>query len=378
MAASQRDMFFDAKMCTGCFKMCRFVCPTGIATKNESITPYGRSSAIHLTSINRMEYSSKAVEAMYQCATCGLCKTWCKPEVDVANMVEKARKTIVQKGLAPQLVINLNEITQKNLNPYGEPNDKRFSKIGLESIPKKAKPEILYFIGCTTAYKHPEIAISIIGILKRMGKDFTVMAESEQCCGSPLIRLGMEDPAKRLIKHNSETINSLECKIIVTGCPGCHRTLKEDYPRLGYKLDAEIMHVTEYLDSISKNISWNEFHKKVTYHDPCHLGRHSNIYDQPRNILQQVKGLKLLEMDSNKKNSNCCGSGGGLRVSYPNIAEKVGLKRLNEAYATGAELIATACPFCKDQIINVQNSRMQKEKELEIVDLTEILAHKIP
>jgi heterodisulfide reductase subunit D len=321
-----------------------------------------------------MAYSPKAVEAIYQCATCGLCKTWCKPEVDVANMVEKARKGIVQKGLVPQKVVELNEITQRNFNPYGEPVGRRFSRIKLNGMVEKVKPEILYFVGCTTAYRHPEIANSIMAILKKMDRDFTVMAESEQCCGSPLIRLGMEDQAKKLIAHNSEEINHLECKIIITGCPGCHRTLKEDYPRLGYKLDAEIMHLTEYLDSTSKNISWNEFSKKVTYHDPCHLGRHSNIYDQPRNILQQVKKLRLIEMDWSKKNSNCCGSGGGLRVAYPNIAETVGLKRLNEAYATGAELITTACPFCKDQMIDIQNKRVQENRRLPIMDLAEILS----
>jgi Fe-S oxidoreductase len=374
MRVAQRDMFFDAKMCTGCFKMCRFVCPTGIATKNESITPYGRSSAIHLESIGKLEYSPKAVEAMYQCATCGLCKSWCKPEVDLASMVEKARKGIVQKGLAPHTVINLNELTQRDFNPYGEPSNKRFSSLRLESIAKKGKPEILYFVGCTTAYRHPEIANSIISILKTMDREFTVMGNSEQCCGSPLIRLGFEDEAKKLIAHNAEAINDLDCKIVLTGCPGCNRTLKEDYPRLGFKLDAEVMHLSEYIDSTAMDISGNELSKKVTYHDPCHLGRHSNIYDQPRNILQRVKGLRLVEMDWNKKNSNCCGNGGGLKVAYPDIAEAIGLKRLNEAYATGAELIATACPFCKDQMIEVQNARIQENRRLPVRDLSELIA----
>jgi heterodisulfide reductase subunit D len=207
-----------------------------------------------------------------------------------------------------------------------------------------------------------------------MDRNFAVMANSEQCCGSPLIRLGLEDEAKKLIAHNSEAINDLECKIVLTGCPGCHRTLKEDYPRLGCKLDAEVMHLTEYLDSTTKDISGKEFAKRITYHDPCHLGRHSNIYDQPRNVLQQIKGLKLVEMDCNKKNSNCCGSGGGLRVAYPHIAEAVGLKRLNEAYSTGADLIATSCPFCKDQMIDVQNKRIQENRRLPVSDLSELLA----
>jgi heterodisulfide reductase subunit D len=210
-----------------------------------------------------------------------------------------------------------------------------------------------------------------------MKRDFTIMANSEQCCGSPLIRLGLEDEAKKLVAHNSEAINNLDCKIVLTGCPGCHRTLKEDYPRLGYRLDAEVMHLAEYLDSTVKDISGNELVKSVTYHDPCHLGRHSNIYDQPRNILQRINGLKLAEMDWNRKNSNCCGSGGGLRVAYPNLAESVGLRRLNEAYATGAELLATACPFCKDQMIEVQNQRIQENRRLPVFDLSELLASRI-
>ena len=377
MAAVQRDISFDAKMCTGCYKMCRFVCPTAIATKNESITPYGRSSAYHLTSINKASYSPKAVEAIYQCATCGLCKTWCKPEVDVANIVEKARKDIVRKGLAPANVSRLVEITQKNLNPYGEPNSKRFSKINLGTTRKNGTSEILYFVGCTTAYRHPEIADAIIKVLTLMGEDFSVMADVEQCCGSPLIRLGLEDSSKQLLASNSKAINDLESKIVVTGCPGCYRTLKEDYPRLGYKLDAEVMHFTEYLDSAGKGIPRAELPKRVTYHDPCHLARHSNIIDQPRNILQQVKGIRYIEMDWNKKNSNCCGSGGGLRLSYPKTAEAIGIRRLQEAYSTGAELIATACPFCKDHMIDVQNARIETRK-VGVVDLAEILTGAAP
>jgi len=373
LATVQRDSLFDAKMCTGCYKMCRFVCPTGIATKNESITPYGRSSAYYLTSIKKMAYSPKAVEAIYQCATCGLCKTWCKPEVDVANIMETARKEIVHQGLAPQSVTQMNEITQRNFNPFGEPSNRRFSKIKLGTQKSVRKAETLYFVGCTTAYRHPEIANAIVTLLKTMNEDYTVMTDSEQCCGSPLIRLGLEDSAKKLLTHNAEVINNLGCGAIVTGCPGCHRTLKEDYPRLGFKLDANVMHLTEYLDSIDKSLPDVAFAKKVTYHDSCHLGRHSNVYDQPRNILQHVKELKLVEMDWNKKNSNCCGSGGGLRSSFPNIAESVGSRRLEEARATGADFIATACPFCKDQLTEVQNKSMQKNRKLPVADIAEII-----
>jgi heterodisulfide reductase subunit D len=328
--------------------------------------------------MGKISYSPKAVEAIYQCATCGLCKTWCKPEVDVADIVEKSRRDIVQKGLAPKNVSRLIEITQKNSNPYGEPNSKRFSKIRLGATKKNGKSEILYFIGCTTAYKHPEIADAIIRVLTLSGEDFSVMADSEKCCGSPLIRLGLEDASKQLLASNSEAINSLDSKLVVTGCPGCYRTLKEDYPRLGYKLDAEVMHFTEYLDSTGKGTPRIELARRITYHDPCHLARHGNIIDQPRNILQQIKGIRFIEMDWNKKNSNCCGSGGGLRISYPKIAEAVGIRRLNEAYATGAELIATACPFCKDHMIELQNTRVQEDKNLPVVDLAEILAGAVP
>jgi heterodisulfide reductase subunit D len=377
MATIQRDTLFDAKMCTGCFKMCRFVCPTAVATKNESITPYGRSTAYHLASIKKSPYSPKAVESLYQCATCGLCKTWCKPEVDVASIVEIARKEIIQKGLAPQTVTKLNEITQTNFNPYGEPSSKRISKIQLWNVKKGEKAETLYFVGCTTAYRHPEIANAIIHTMEQMGEDLTVLGGSEQCCGSPLIRLGLEEQAKKLLAHNSEAINDLNCSTIVTGCPGCHRTLKEDYPRLGFKLDAKVMHFTEFVDSIDKSLPRVKLDKKVTYHDPCHLGRHSNIYNQPRNILNHVQGLKLVEMDWNQKNSNCCGSGGGLRTTYPSIADTLGLKRLQEAHETGAEVLTTACPFCKDQLTEIQGKSQPNERKLPVFDIAEIVAEAI-
>nr|MDO8099373.1 (Fe-S)-binding protein [Candidatus Njordarchaeota archaeon] len=374
MATIQRDTLFDAKMCVGCFIKCRLVCPTAIVTKNESITPYGRSTAYYLVSIKKAQYSPKAVESLYQCATCGLCKTWCKPEVDVANIVEIARKEIIQEGLAPRTVTKLNEVTQTNFNPYGEPSNKRNSKIQLRSTKKDEKSETLYFVGCTTAYRHPEIANAIINSMKQMGEDLTFLGDLEHCCGSPLIRLGLEEQAKKLLAHNSEAINNLDCSTILTGCPGCYRTLKEDYPRLGFKLDAKIMHFTEFVDSMNKSIPRLELDKKVTYHDPCHLGRHSNIYTQPRNMLNRVQGLKLVEMDWNQKNSNCCGSGGGLRTTYPSIADTIGFKRLQEAYETGAEVLATACPFCKDQLSEIQGKNQRNERKLPILDIAEIVA----
>jgi heterodisulfide reductase subunit D len=354
--------------------MCRFICPTAIVTKNESITPYGRSTAYHLASINKAPYSARSIESLYQCATCGLCKTWCIPEVDVADIVELARKELTRRGLAPQTVTRLNEVTQANYNPYGEPANKRFSKIRLGYKEKNKRTETMYFVGCTTSYRRPEIANAIISTMKLVGEGLLVLGDQEYCCGSPLIRLGLEEPAKRLLAHNTEAINNMNCSTIITGCPGCYRTLKEDYPRLGFRLDAKVMHFTEFLDSMNKSTPQVQLGRKVTYHDPCHLGRRSNIYSQPRNILNKVRELKLVEMEWNQKNSNCCGSGGGLRTTYPAVAEVIGLKRLREAHETGAELVATACPFCKDQMIEVQDRGVQEKGRLPIVDIAEIMA----
>ena len=213
---------------------------------------------------------------------------------------------------------------------------------------------MLYFRGCTAREKQTEIAEATQLIFKKAGVDFHTL-DDEKCCGSVLLRTGFIDEAKEQIKKNTEILKGEK---IVTSCAGCYKALKDDYEGL------DVVHVSQLLDELIREgkleLSGNDL--DVTYHDSCHLGRHSNIYDEPRNVIKSV--ANLVEMENSRENSLCCGAGGGVKSAYPEIADQMASSRIAQAKETGCEILVTPCPFCK---LNLENDN------LEVLDLTEFL-----
>jgi heterodisulfide reductase subunit D len=357
----------EIRFCASCAKMCRHVCTSGTITKSETATPYGRCLLAYYIENGVIEPSKEVLEVLYQCTTCGLCQANCLLDYDIPGVVEALRAELVEKGFANKDAARLAENAGREHNPYGEPHSQRFSKL---KATKKSNPEVIYFVGCTSAYRNPEIAEAVLNILDRAGVGYTVL-DDEWCCGSPILRTGYRRQARELMRHNQEMINSLDAKTIVTPCAGCYKTLKQDYPEQGFPLKAEVLHASEFIQRLidEKKIKPDKKIKKiVTYHDPCHLGRHSEIYDAPRKLLKQIPGVELVEMEFNRENAHCCGSGGGMEATYPKIAEQAGRRRVEEAKETGAKILATCCPFCKKQLLRVSDG------EIEVFDVAELFA----
>ena len=210
---------------------------------------------------------------------------------------------------------------------------------------------MLYFRGCTARQKETSIAEATEKLLKKFNIDYHTL-EDENCCGSVLLRTGFEKEAKEQIEKNSKIFNNEK---ILTSCAGCYKTLTEDYEGL------DVIHITMLLDElIDDDRIKNDL--KVTYHDSCHLARHCGIYEEPRNIISSL--ANLVEMDNVKENGLCCGAGGGVKSAYPEIADQLSKTRLSQAKDTGADILVTACPFCK---LNLSND------EIEVLDLTEFV-----
>ena len=213
---------------------------------------------------------------------------------------------------------------------------------------------MLYFRGCTAREKQTGIADATEKLLKLAGIDYHVL-DDERCCGSVLLRTGFVDDALKKINENTEILKD---ELILTSCAGCYKTLKEDYKGL------DVIHISQLLDDLIKDGKLN-FTKKdfnVTYHDSCHLGRHMEIFDAPRNVIESVGNLN--EMENIRENSLCCGAGGGVKSAYPEIAGQMAKSRIGQAIATGCDTLITSCPFCK---LNLEND------EIDVVDLTEFL-----
>ena len=213
---------------------------------------------------------------------------------------------------------------------------------------------MLYFRGCTAREKEMDIAEATEKLLKISGVDFHTL-DDEKCCGSVLLRTGFIDEATEQIRKNTEILKGEK---IITSCAGCYKTLKDDYEGL------DVIHISQLLDELIKEGKLNLSKKDldVTYHDSCHLGRHSNVFDEPREVIKSA--ANLVEMENIRENSLCCGAGGGVKSAYPEIANQMASSRIEQAKETGCRTLITPCPFCK---LNLEND------DLEVLDLTEFL-----
>ncbi|NWF95460.1 MAG: (Fe-S)-binding protein [Candidatus Thorarchaeota archaeon] len=354
------------RMCAACPKMCRHVCPTFFAWRSDSPTPHGRALLLHQEAMGVRDLDERAIDVLYQCLECSHCLTWCLPGVDIAQAVEKARVRLVEAGTYPPALDGLRDAVHQHHNPFGEPHEHRTewqTDRGIEGA------RIAYFVGCTASYRERNIARSTSRLLSEfLGLDIVVTGD-EWCCGSPLLRTGFAEEAKALAEHNTEVFNSLEVYSIVTSCPGCFRALTKDYASLGVMIDTPVVHLSQLLYSHLDTLPRGSVDSDITYHDPCHLGRHSGIYDEPRVVIERVSGRPVVEMERNRENASCCGNGAGLRLLYPTAARAIGAERVLHAQRTGARYLVTACPFCK----NLLDS--ESEDKLAVFDLSEFLLH---
>ena len=213
---------------------------------------------------------------------------------------------------------------------------------------------MLYFRGCTAREKETSIQKATEKLLDIAGVDYHIL-EDEKCCGSVLLRTGFFNDAQRQIEKNTEVLNGEK---IITSCAGCYKTLKEDYEGL------DVIHISQLLDELIRDgkLNLEKGGLDVTYHDSCHLARHMEVFDEPRNVIESL--ATLVEMENNRENSLCCSAGGGVKSAYPEIATQMAKTRIGQAMDTGCKTLVTACPFCK---LNLSND------ELELLDLTEFL-----
>lgn len=213
---------------------------------------------------------------------------------------------------------------------------------------------MLYFRGCTAREKETSIQKATEKLLDIAGVDYHIL-EDEKCCGSVLLRTGFFNEAQRQIEKNTEVLKGEK---IITSCAGCYKTLKEDYEGL------DVIHISQLLDELIRDgkLNLEKGELDVTYHDSCHLARHMEVFDEPRNVIGAL--ANLVEMENNRENSLCCGAGGGVKSAYPEIATQMAKTRIGQAMDTGCKTLVTACPFCK---LNLSND------ELEVLDLTEFL-----
>jgi heterodisulfide reductase subunit D len=256
---------------------------------------------------DQLKWSEKLANILYACPTCGNCMENCRFDKFndfLVDIIECARAEAVKNGYCPenQKVLLERTTNPEFYNPYGESNSDNEELKNKYDLPDKA--EYVYYIGCTSNYRQKDLRDSTIRFLKNAGVNFTLI--DEHCCTSPLLRTGQIEPVKDFMNYNIEKIKETGATKVVTSCAGCYRTLKVDFEKQGINMDIKVYHITELINQllVENKIEFKtEYKKKITYHDPCHLGRHSGLYDIPREVYKTIPGIEFVEMEKIKENS---------------------------------------------------------------------------
>ncbi len=324
---------------------------------------------------------------LYECSTCGQCQIVCPANIDTVNLWEEIRRVMVMAGYGPlESQKGLVKSVKSYDNPWQQPRTARAKwarrakkeKLIADLPPdiKKKGGKILLFLGCTASFDSNvrQVAVSTVNILESLGVSYGILGNKEACCGSVMLRMG--DPEyERIFTHNIELFNSLGIEALVTSCAGCYKTIHEDYPRVG-KLNFEVMHTIQFLHRLLEKGMLDFKHPVetvVTYHDPCHLGRASGVFEEPRLIMEAIPGLELIEMPRNREYSRCCGAGGGLKAGYPDLQNLMAQERVKEAVETGAEQLVSCCPFCYQGLqigIGAQGAEIKAQDLSALVELS--------
>ncbi|MDH4217227.1 MAG: heterodisulfide reductase-related iron-sulfur binding cluster [Candidatus Aminicenantes bacterium] len=320
-------------------------------------------------------------DVLWACTTCRNCMEHCPVYVEhVDKIIDMRRYQVLMESKFPEELMEAFRGLEKNSNPWGLGYETRADWVEELDVPVMSEMsgedvDYLFFVGCIRSYddRNKKVAMALVRILNHLGTKFSILGMEEGCCGDPARRVGNEYLYQILAQTNIEILKRYKVKKILTTCPHCFNTLKNEYPQLGF--EAEVIHHAEFLQGqiqagrlkLEKALA-----KRLTYHDPCYLGRYSDIYDPPRRVLEAIPSLDIREMKRSRRKSQCCGAGGGWMWMDEKIGKRINIHRLEDALATDPEWIATACPFCVTMFDDAIKSK-DMENRLKIWDIAELV-----
>lgn len=315
---------------------------------------------------NRTEESIS--NGLYYCTSCGKCGQVCPKEINsFGDAIEKLRALANNKNLGPleahKEVKKMILATGRSVEPLQESFIESMNKKKQKKSKSSDKPKIAVFTGCMVDYRLQYVGFALINVLGKNGFEVDV-PENQVCCGSPVLRTGQTDIVNDLVEKNKNALSDYDT--IITVCAGCGATLKKNYPKYGVNLN--VLDISEFLaDNLDTN-QMKDLNMKVTYHDPCHLIRGQSISEEPRNILNKIKGLEFIEME---KPDQCCGAGGGVRAGKPEIAFGLGKKKADMIKKLEVDAVVSICPFCQYSI----QDALDKEglKDIKVINILELL-----
>ena len=369
-------------ICSQC-GYCSSVCPAfkELTARWESAGPRGKLLFLKDLFLGKEKITKSFAENVFKCSLCGYCKEVCQVSIDLVSFWQSVRAEVFRNNLWPSSLYDLKESVQEEHNVYNMPNeDRNIWSFEVEDIIEdrlNSDAEIGYFVGCVSSFtgRLSSIPESFVKILNHLSIDFTLLGEEEWCCGSPYLLSGAYPLAKELAEHNIKKFEQLGIKTLITTCAGCYRAWKDEYPHLGRELPFEVKHAVEYIAELvdMEKLKLKKVQDlKTTYHDPCELGRISGVFEAPRKILNHIS--EFIELPKIREESRCCGAGGVLKITNPELALKVGFKKIDEIESLeslGVDTIVSACPACH---LNIEEVIRERDSYLKMRDITQIVA----
>lgn len=370
----------NVNFCLDCGK-CTSICP--VAIRHSEFSPRNVIGKV----IHEPHENFINSDLVWECLTCRSCRERCPADVFFSGFSKEAR--IAANRENNKVECSHSGTLQTFMRMMTNPNLKQNRLDWLtDDLKTSEESEYLYFVGCLPYFdefftylnlKSIKTAKNTIKLLNFLGIEPHLM-KNERCCGHDLLWTGDTENFIKLAKLNIAEIKETGCKNIVVSCPECYNTLKVDYKEYVEDADLKVIHITELLNEnlpkLEKHLKKFRSNKKVTYHDPCRLGRYSDIYDEPRNVLETIEKLLLVEMPNNRKSSVCCGTNAWSNCNY--VSKLIQVDRLKEANSTGAEVLVTACNKCEIHFKCAQSdSNIPDDAKIKVMDLVSVIAERL-
>ncbi|UCF58857.1 MAG: (Fe-S)-binding protein [Candidatus Bathyarchaeota archaeon] len=377
LAFALKTLFLEKNLakCEEC-KTCSGYCTVASSFEGvETWSSKGRITVVRGLQNKELPTSRKAVDILYTCTECGFCFAQCFEDLEVNEAVLATRHQIAEMGLVPEVFREAAKNIIKVGSPGAVPVKRRLSwmqDFAFQSLPRKT--EVLYWIGCMVADRTPKTAMAFFKILNHANVSFTMLGEREGCCGYILLSTGLWNEAKKIAEEVFSKVEKTGVNTLVTPCAGCYYTFTKLYPEiLGVSLPCEILHSSHFIRKLiaGARLKLKGLDLRVSYHDPCSLGRHSGVFDAPRDALKAIPGLTLAEMPLNRQFARCCGGGGGLWSFNHQVSMNSAYLRLKDLQPSKVDVLTTACPLCQ---MNFRYTSVRRSIPIKVCDITEIAA----
>jgi len=361
--------------------LCLATCPIYRITLRETDSPRGKIALLRALAEGKIDPGQEFSSRYYGCLLCAACANICPSGVPLEEAIQTVRDDMQHHKLEPEVLARLGQTIAEHHNISGEDNTSRLIwASNLEREPTGIRPhetaDVIYFVGCVgsffpRSYRLPQ---TMVQLMEKGDVDYAVLGGEEWCCGYPLLINGQLDEAGDLIQHNLAKVMAMQSKKVVFTCPSCLHIWNHVYREVaGGELPFELLHATE---SLSEMVDEGRFKfrdmpaRRVTYHDPCDLGRKEGIFDAPRRVLQAIPGIELVEMRDNRENSHCCGGGGNLETFDAVLSQSVSGNRLAQAQEVEAQVIASACQQCERTL---SDAARRSKVRIRVMDVAELL-----